>query len=1056
MPELRQLTVVFSDVVSFTQLSQRMDPEDFNAVMHDYYNVCKAVCKSYEGSVANYLGDGVLMFFGYPTAHEDDAVRAVRTGLAIVEGVSALNRRDYHTGGIKLQVRVGVHTGPMIVGDDRGGNWQQMALGETLNIAARVQAVAQSDTVVTSSATYKLIEGFFACRNLGIHSLKGVEQPIEVFGVSHETTARSRLEAVGPGGLTPLTGRDGEVRRLLECWQQNYQGRGCVVLLSGEAGIGKSRLVQHLKEHVANVPGAWLTPCQCSSHHKNTAFHHYADLLERVVLTFDRGESSADRLEKLEGVLHQYGSEINVTLPSLAALLSIPPEAGYVPVEDPLRQKRAIIDSYKHILTVRSSRQPLLLVVEDIHWADPSSLELLDEVVAMVAGHRVMALFTCRPEFESRWSDLPHVRHIEVNRLDPQQVRVICRQVARGAPIPDKLVDQIVSRTDGVPLFVEELTKMVIESGMASAPVGGHPPGGTPAALSIPTTLQDSLMARLDCLHKAKEIAQVGAVIGRRFTFDLMRKVYPLEQSLLRRSLDQLVDSELLFQSGDGPDTAYAFKHALVQEAAYQSLVKSRRRHHHRVIARALEEHFPHNAAADMEVLAHHYTEAALPWQAVPYLLKAGAAAANRSAHAEAISFLSRAIGLLSRLPDDNRRREHEIEALIALGAALAAAKGYGDHDVERTYTRARDLSEQGGTPGQLFQSRYGLWRLHMLRANYDTATRQGEELLELATRQENRSFLIAAHRALGATLFYRGRFHQSHKHVNSVIAVTTTGHDQDGDTLVRDIYDVVDPRVTCRSYLSWLHWMLGRIGLAREESRRAITLAEQLQHPFSIALALSFASWLEQFCGDTGAVGELASRAEAHCRRHGFPFWIGWNQVMLGWVAGHDPERSDEAVSMIRAGLDHWRENGSHLGRGYFLCLLADTHMRRGEWDLGHHALEQAEAFSGETDECYWEAERLRLQGELLLGQGGAPEAVERLFRQAIARSREQSARLLELRAITSLARLAGNARSGSGQGAGPTVSVRDELAAVLGGFEHEPETADILDARELLAGCG
>lgn len=1048
--ERRQLTVVFSDLVSFTKLSQRLDPEDLNTVVHEYYNVCKSVCKSYEGHVANYLGDGVLMFFGYPAAHEDDANRAVRTGLAIIEGVMALNHQNHNTGGIPLQVRVGIHTGLMIVGDDRAGDWQQMALGETLNIAARVQAVAQSDSLVVSPTTYKLIEGFFACRSLGLHTLKGVEQPMEVFEVSQETTARSRLEAAGRGGLTPLTGRESEVQTLLECWEENFQGKGGAVVLTGEAGIGKSRLVQMLKEHVANVPGAWLTPCQFSPYHRNTAFHFLSDLLDRVVLKFDRHERPRDRLQKVEGLLRQYGIDLDVTLPSLAALLSIPPEAGYTPVEDPQQQKRAIIESFVNIMCERSRKQPLLLVVEDLQWADPSSLEVLGRVVEVAASHRILALFTSRPDFDSPWKHQPEVRHLALQRLTPQQVRTICLRVAHGKPLPEEVVRQIINRTDGVPLFVEELTKMVLESGMLKEVGDAFALSGPLPSLAIPSTLQDSLMARLDRMHTVKEIAQVGSVMGREFIYELMHRVYPLENSLLRLSLQQLVDAELLFQSTDkmdDNDAIYTFKHALVQEAAYQSLVKSRRQHYHRIIAQALEEHFPHTTVTDMEVLAHHYTEANLPWQAVPYLLKAGASAANRSAHAEAITHLNRANELLKNLPDNTQRWQHEIQALIALGVSLTATRGYGVREVEQTYSRAQELSEQCGTSGQLFQSRYGLWRLHMLRADYEIATQQGEELLELANRQANEAFLIASHRALGATLFYRGQFHRANVHISSVITatttITTTG--DDSDTLVRDIYDVVDPRVTCRSYLSWILWMLGHVDQAQKESHRAIALAEQLQHPFSLALALSFATWLEQFCGNVPRVKELATRANAHCKEHGFPFWIGWNQVMLGWATAHEDEHNGDAVALIHKGLAYWKEKGSNLGRGYFLCLLAETHMRCGEWAQSMDALAQAQAFANETDERYWEAERFRLNGELLLRQGQSPEQAENYLQQALTKAREQSAHSLELRAATSLVRFE--------QKLGRTGGAKAALETLLATFTEGHDTPDLLAARGLLA---
>ena len=1041
--ERRQLTVIFSDLVSFTQLSQKMDPEDLNTVVHDYYNVCKAVCKSYDGHVANYLGDGVLMFFGYPAAHEDDAIRAVRTGLGIIEGVAALNLRDHNTGGIKLEVRVGVHTGLMIVGDDRAGDWQQMALGETLNIAARVQTVAKSGALVVSNTTHRLIDGFFACRNLGVHTLKGVDQPMEVFEVTHETTARSRLEAAGRSGLTPLIGREKEVHELLNCWEENYQGTGGGILLIGEAGIGKSRLVQMLKEHVANVPGAWLTPCQCSAYHKSTAFHHYIDLLERVVLKFERHERPRDRFLKVEGLVRQYGMDLDVTLSSLAAMMSVPPEVGYSPVDDPAKQKRAIIDSYTHILKERSKKQPLMLVVEDVQWADPSSIDILNEMVEVSKSHRILMLFTCRPDFESPWANDPQIKHITLQRLDAEQVRTICLRVAHGKKLPEEVVEQIIARTDGVPLFVEELTKMVMESGLLQESGETYILSGPLPALAIPSTLQDSLMARLDRLNAVKEIAQIGAVMGRGFTYDLMRHVFPMDDVSLRLSLRQLVDAELLYHSGEGDQAMFTFKHALVQEAAYQSLVKSRRQQYHRAIAQALEEHFPQTALSDMELLAHHYIEANMPWQAIPYLLRAGASAANASAHSEAITHLTRANELLKALPDSAQRWQFEINALIALGVSLTATKGYGVKEVERTYARAKALSEQCGTPGQLFQARYGLWRLHMLRAEYDIATQQGEELLELAQRQDNEAFLIAAHRALGATLFYRGQYHRSMKHVTSVINSTSSG-DADSDTLVRDIYDVVDPRVTCRSYLSWNLWMLGQPDQARTESHRAIALAEHLKHPFSIALALSFATWLEQFCGNVARVKELASRAIDHCKEHGFPFWIGWNQVLLGWANAHEPDGAADAVSLIHKGLSYWQEKGSNLGRGYFLCLLAETHIRQKEWAPSMDALSQAQLFVKETDERYWEPERHRLSGELLLRQGHAPEQVENYFQQALAKAKEQSSRALELRAATSLARMA--------QKANGSESSKELLIEVLSTFTEGEDTLDLLKARALV----
>ena len=1007
LAERRQLTVIFSDLASFTTLSQQLDPEDLNTVVHEYYAVCRSVCQRYEGHIANYLGDGVLMMFGYPKAHEDDAHRAVRTGLGIIEGMAALNSRMEQEMGLKLQVRVGIHTGLMVVGDDRAGDWQKMALGETLNIAARLQGVAQLDTVVVSAMTEQLIKGFFSCRSIGTHTLKGVAHPMEVFQVSRESTARGRLEAAGRATLTPLTGRDDEVADLLRHWTLAGEGQGRALLITGEGGLGKSRLVQMLKEHVANAAAAWMTPMQCSPYHQNTTMYPYIDLIERVVLKFERGDTPRERLRKLEGMIVQYGLNANEALPVFGTFHSLPPEAGYeISSMEPAQQRRYYMDAMLRILDNRSSRQPLLLVVEDLHWIDPTTLETLEELVQRIDKMRIFAVFTARPEFVTPWAGHPNLHSMALKRLDPAQIRTICLRVARGKTLPDEVVEQIIERADGVPLFAEELTKMIIGSGLLEEGGDSYQLIGELPAMAIPTTLQDSLTARLDRLSSVKEIAQIAAVIGREFSYELIRWVHPLEDSFLRFSLAQLLDEEIIDQAGGRSNANYHFKHALVQEAAYQSLVKSRRQHYHRLIAHALEEHFPEMAAVEPEMLAHHYTEANLGWQAIPYLQKAGEKAAARSSHNDAITHFTRALDLVRTLADSSQRWNHEIDLLIRNGASLTATRGYGAREVEQTYARARDLSQEFGTPGQLFRAKYGLWRTNMLRAEYDAATKLGEELLDLAQQQDSLAFQIAAHRALGATLFYRGQFQRSLDHVEQVIAFTDS--EGDGNTLVRDIFDVVDPRVTCRSYRSWNLWMLGQPELARQESEHAIELAERIKHPFSMALALGFATWFEQFCGGIERVKALTERAIQHCTEKGFPFWIGWGQVLLGWADSHATETSTGPIGFMHKGLAYWKEKGSNLGCGYFFCLMADTHLRFGETTQAMDALAQAHAFMQDTGEFYWEAERLRLSGELALARQPGSDAAAAFFKKAVEIARCQNAKSLELRALASLARCA------------------------------------------------
>jgi class 3 adenylate cyclase/predicted ATPase len=1003
LAERRQLTVIFADLASFTTLSQQLDPEDLNTVVHEYYAVCRAVCQRYEGHIANYLGDGVLMMFGYPKAHEDDAHRAVRTGLGIIEGMATLNTRLDHEMGLKLQVRVGIHTGLMVVGDDRAGDWQKMALGETLNVAARVQSVAQLDTVVVSPVTEQLVKGYFSCRSIGTHTLKGVSQPMELFTVLRESTARGRLEAAGRATLTPLTGRETEVAELLHEWTLASEGKGRALVMTGEGGLGKSRLVQMLKEHVANTTAAWLTPMQCSPYHQSTTMYPFIDLIERVVLKFERNESSRDRLHKLEGMILQYGIDPAEALPVFGTFHSLPPEAGYelTPME-PAQQRRYYMDTMVNIMKNRASRQPLLVVVEDLHWIDPTTLETLEEFVRGIHEYPILVVFTSRPEFVSPWTGHPGVHTLQLKRLDAAQTRTICLRVARGKTLPDEVVRQIIERADGVPLFAEELTKMIIGSGLLEERGDSYQLVGELPAMAIPSTLQDSLMARLDRLSSVKEIAQIAAVIGREFSYELIRYVHPLEEAFLRHALMELLDEEIIDQPAGETNANYHFKHALVQEAAYQSLVKSRRLHYHRLITHALEEHFPELVAVEPEMLAHHYTEANLGWQAIPYLQKAGEKAAARSSHNEAITHFTRALELVRTLSDSAQRWNYEIDLLIRNGASLTATRGYGAKEVEQTYSRARDLSEQFGAPGQLFRAKYGLWRTNMLRAEYDVATKLGEELLEIAVQQQNQAFQIASHRSLGATLFYRGQFERSLSHVDRVIELTDV--EGDSNTLVRDIFDVVDLRVTCRSYRSWNLWMLGQRAKAHEESLRAIELAERIKHPFSLALALSFATWFAQFCGDIERVKLLAERSIKHCTERGFPFWIGWEQVLLGWADAHSCDISTGPIGFMHKGMAYWKEKGSNLGCGYFFCLMADTHLRFSETAQAMDALAQAHAFMQETGEFYWEAERLRLNGELALMRQPDSDTAATFFRQAIEIARRQKAKSLEERAVASL----------------------------------------------------
>jgi class 3 adenylate cyclase len=555
--ERRQLTVLFCDLVDSTALARQLDPEDLREVVRAYQDTCAKVIARFDGHIAQYLGDGLLVYFGYPLAHEDDAQRAVRAGLGMVEAVGQLDTRLAQERSVHLAVRLGIHTGLVVVGEVGGGTRQeQLALGETPNIAARLQGLAAPNTLVISAATFQLLGGFFACQPLGTRLVKGLTQPLAVYRVLYESMARSRLEAAGSMGLTPLVGREQEVRLLRERWEQVKDGSGQVVLLSGEAGIGKSRLVQVLKEQVASEPQAWLTPCQCSPYYQHSALYPWIDLLERVALRFEREEAPAQKLSKLEGFLVQYGLPLAEAVPLFAALLSLPLPADYAPLlVSPEQHKQRTLQALLTILLRIAAQRPVLFVMEDLHWVDPSTLELLSLLVDQGPTARVLALLTFRPDFSPPWTGRSHLTQVTVHRLPRQQAVEVIRQVAHGKDLPPEVVEQIVARTDGVPLFVEELTKMVLESGLLQEREERYELIGPLPPLAIPATLHDSLMARLDRLATVKALAQLGATLGREFSYALLQAVSPWDEGTLQRGLHQLVEAEFLYQGAslDGP-----------------------------------------------------------------------------------------------------------------------------------------------------------------------------------------------------------------------------------------------------------------------------------------------------------------------------------------------------------------------------------------------------------------------------------------------------------------------------------------------------------------------
>jgi TOMM system kinase/cyclase fusion protein len=1039
--ERRQLTVLFCDVVDSTVLASRLDPEELREVVRAYQEACSKVIARFDGHIAQYLGDGLLVYFGYPLAHEDDAQRAVRAGLGIVEAIGQLNTRLGEERGVQLAVRLGIHTGLVVVGEVGGGTRQeQLALGETPNLAARLQGIAAPNTLVISAATLQLLGGFFACQALGTRPVKGFAQPLEVYQVLYESMARSRLEAAGSTGLTPLVGREQEVALLLERWAQVKDGLGQVVLLSGEAGIGKSRLVQVLKEHVAAEPQAWLTPCQCSPYYQNTALYPLIDLLERVVLRFAREESLPQKRSKLEGFVVQYGLPLAEAIPLFAALLSLPLTADYAPLTmSPEQQKQQTLQALLTILLRRAAQQPVLFVMEDLHWIDPSTRELLSLLVDQGPTARILVLLTFRPDFPPPWTGRSHLTQVTLPRLPRRQAVEMTSQVAHRKALPPEVVEQVVAKTDGVPLFVEELTKMVLESGLLQEREERYELRGPLPPLAIPATLHDSLMARLDRLATVKGLAQLEATLGREFSYELLQAVSPWDEGTLRCGLQQLVEAEFLYQQGLPPQATYLFKHALIQEAAYQSLLRRTRQRHHQHIAQVLEARFPALCEMQPELLAHHSTEAGLHEQAIGYWQKAGQRASERSANLEAIGHLTTGLEVLKTLPDTPERTQHELTLHTALGVPLRATKGLGAPEVGQVYARARELCQQVEETPQLVPVLRGLWEFYELQGALTTARELGEQLLTLAQRVHAVEFLLVAHNVLGDTLLWLGEFAGARAHLEQGMALYTLQQHRAHAFLYG-----YDSGVHGLALGALALWHLGYPEQALRRIHDALTLAQELSHPFSLAFALDFAAYLHQLRREGQAAQERAAAIIALSTDQGFPFWGACGTILRGWALAEQGQ-SAEGIAQMCQGIAALRATGAELQRPYCLALLAEAYGQAGQADEGLRVLAEALTAVHTTGERQHEAELYRLKGELLLKQDVPDEQeAESCFCRAVDVARQQQAKSFELRAAMSLSRL--------WQPQGKSAEARQLLEPIYGWFTEGFDTADLQDAKTLL----
>jgi class 3 adenylate cyclase/predicted ATPase len=1043
--ERRQLTCLFCDLVNSVGLSERLDPEELRETLAAYHRVCATVIRRFEGHAHNYLGDGIMVYFGFPSAHEDDAQRAVRTGLGIVEAVGQLSSRLQAEYGIDLHVRIGIDTGLVVAGAlDADEGIEDAAVGVTPNIAARLQSLAAPDSVVVSAAAYRLIAGYFDCHELGFHTIRGISQPMAIYHVLHESGARTRLDVAARRGLPPMQGRDDELATLADRWAQARAGQGGVVLVAGEPGIGKSRLIWALQQHVAQSPDAFLIHLDCSPYFTNTAFYPAVKQLERV-LEFGP-DDTGQRLDKLDGLLAQYGFDFRTVGPLLAGLLGVDFKGRYPPLALPAdRQRQLTIDALITITLVRADYQPLLVVVEDLHWIDPSSLDLLTQLIEHVPRTRQLVVLSFRPEFKPPWPAGPGLDRLNLSRLDREASARIVTEIA-DQPASAELLDQLVEKADGVPLYLEELTKLVSEQGLIHDGNGWLDPGRPQPALTIPATLADSLTARLDRLTDAKSVAQLGAAIGRQFSYALLAAVSKTTASadprVLRRNLARLVDAGLLFVEHDARGETYTFKHVLIQEAAYESLLRTTRQQYHRHIAQALTEHLPATVKTAPELLAHHYTQASMIAEAVPCWLAAGQDARGASANPEAIAHLTTGLDLLANLPAGPERAGVELQFRLALGPAYMAIRGYAAPEVEACYQRARELCRELGDTPQLAPVLHGLWTYRIVRAQHASALALGEQVLQLGAATDDDGLLLQGNMDVGWSHFFMGELAQAREHLERVLAL----YDPERHSSHAIIYGD-NPATSARTVLASVLWFLGYPDQALRYSEENLTmLRSQVQHPYSVAFGLTVAAFLRQYLGDPPAARALAEEAMVLAEAHGLAYMGPMASMFEGWARTLDSEL-DDGMAQMRRGLAAQLATGAELARPYWLWLLAEVCQRRGAFREGLALLDDADATVELTHDRYWEAEIHRLRGQLLLAtaEPDAPVSAEACYRRALDVARRQDARSLELRAAVSLSRL--------WQAAGRHDEARELLAPVYERFTEGLDHPELREAAALLA---
>jgi class 3 adenylate cyclase/tetratricopeptide (TPR) repeat protein len=1044
-PERRQLTVMLCDLVGWTGLSQRVDPEELAEVVQAYRQRCTTLITRHGGTVAQYVGDAVLAYFGYPRAHEDDAERAVRAALSI----AAAERSASQVAG--TEVHIGIATGIVVVGNllgegalaaergaDAGAGAEISAVGGALNLAARLQTLAEPGAVVVSEQTRRLTRGIFEYKDLGPHELKGFDAPVQAWRVVGESRARSRFHALRGAALTALVDREAEMQELRRIWESVREGHGRALLLTADPGVGKSRLTDEVATRIVGRQCLRLW-YYCSPHLQGSPLAPLIRQLTQAVGFTDKDDDAA-KLHKLEALVPGAAQQGDI-VPLLAGLLSIETGERYPPLNiSPQRRKHRLFEVLVSLLKAAASRRPVLVVVEDLHWIDPSSDELLGMAIDHLKGLPVLAIFTARPEFHPHWEDREQLVHMRLNPLDRSDALTMIGLLCGDRSVPERTIAQIADRADGLPLFIEDLTRDILE--VAEARPGA---GATERALSsfaIPATLNDSLMSRLDRLGSAKAVAQIGAAIGREFPYELLARVAARPQEEVKEDLYRLVEAGLVMSRPSASVRMYGFKHALVRDAAYSSLLKKDQAALHARVAQSLVDDFPEVGESQPEVLAHHFQAAGDIDNAVHHLARAAKLSAARSGFVEAIGQLRSALALLATQAESQARMRQELRLHLALGGVYAEHRGFSSAECGGSYNAALDLCRALGEAPEIFVVLSGVGSFEITRANFPKCRALAEECLSRAAQQASGPPFIMGHLLLGGTMYLTGEFAAARGELQEALRLY---EEHERDRMARrgrQVLYVQDQKSTGLCYLALALTSLGFLDSGLRAAQEGLGHSRSLGGLHTINYSLCYLAAVHQFRRDSRESLQYATESLEMAREQGFATWIGVSLMIRGDALIAEGNIA-EGIGQVNAGLAAHDEIAAVTYRPYGMALLANGLMVAGRLDGALDVLAQALAMIERTGERFYLAELLRLKGEVLARRGSHVEA-EVALREAIELSRLQGARLFELRSSAGLCRLLDGARR--------AYALREVLEPVYASFDEGVDAPDVRDARVLL----